>query len=117
MGIKADFKNLYNDADEYVKRSIDRYKLLFVETLSLLYGDVACGFVIFMLLFLAMVLLLVAMVVLLAPVIGGVWALLLAVSLLLITSLLVYFFKVRLFVNAAVRRLCRMLFAVEDEEE
>ena len=117
MSIKGNFETLYNDADEYVKRSIDSYRLLLVESLSLLYGDVACGFVLFMLLFLAFIFMLVAMVALLAPFVGLAVALCIAVVLLVAVALLVYLFKVKLFVNGAVRRICRILFAGENEEE
>ena len=117
MSIKGNIKTLYNDADEYVKRSIDNYRLSLVENLSLLYGDVACGFVLFMLLFLAFTFLLVVMVALLTPVTGLALALSLAVALLLIAALLVYLFKVRLFVNGAVKRICRIIFAEENEKE
>lgn len=117
MSIKENFETLYNDADEYVKRSIDSYRLFVIDSLSLLYGDVACGFVVFMLLFLAFIFMLVAMVVFLAPVTGFAVALLLAVLLLALMALLVYVFKMRLFVNRAVRRFCRILFAKEDEKE
>jgi hypothetical protein len=117
MGIRENFKTLYNDADEYVKRSIDGYKLMLVESLSLLYGDVACGFVLFMLLFLAFVFMLVAMVVFLAPLTGLLLALLAAMALLVAAAVLVYLFRVRLFVDAAVRRLCRILFKKENGEE
>lgn len=117
MGIKGNFKTLYNDADECVKRSIDGYKLLLVESLSLLYGDVACGFVLFMLLFLAFIFLLVVMVALLAPFTGLVAALLVAVVLLVMVAIGAYLFKIRLFVDKAVRRMCRILFANEDEKE
>ena len=117
MGIKENFETLYNDADEYVKRSIDGYKLHFVETLSLLYGDAACSFVLFMLLFLAFLFALVAAVVLVAPVTGLVTALLLAVALLFLFAIMVYVFRVRLFVDRAVRRFCRMLFDAKNEKE
>ena len=117
MSIKGNFETLYNDADEYVKRSIDSYRLLLVESLALLYGDVACGFVLFMLLFLAFIFMLVAMVALLAPFVGFVVALCIAVVLLVAVALLVYLFKVKLFVNGAVRHICRILFAGENEEE
>ena len=117
MSIKGNFENLYNDADEYVKRSIDGYKLLLAESLSLLYGDVACGFVLFMLLFLAVVFMLVALVVVLAPVTGLAVALCVAVVLLVVVALLVLLFKTRLFLNAAVKRICGILFAEYNEEK
>ena len=98
MSIKENFETLYNDADEYVKRSIDSYRLFVIDSLSLLYGDVACGFVVFMLLFLAFIFMLVAMVVLLAPFIGLAVALLMAVALLVAVALSVYLFRVNLFV-------------------
>ena len=117
MSIKGNFKTLCDDADEYVKRSIDSYKLLLVESLSLLYGDVACGFVLFMLLFFAFMFLIVAMVALLTPMTGLVVALMVAVALLVSVALLVYVFKIRLFVNGAVKRICRIFFADDNDEE
>lgn len=117
MSIKGNFKTLYNDADEYVKRSIDSYKLLLVESLSLLYGDVACGFVLFMLLFLAFVFMLVAMVILIMPVVGLTVALFVAMALLVSVAVIVYLFKIKLFVNGAVKRICRILFADDNEKE
>ena len=117
MSIKGNFKTLYNDADEYVKRSIDCYKLLLVESLSLLYGDVACGFVLFMLLFLAFVFMLVAMVILIMPFVGLTVALFVAMALLVSVAAIVYLFKIKLFVNGAVKRICRILFADDNEKE
>lgn len=117
MSIKGNFKTLYNDADEYVKRSIDSYKLLLVESLSLLYGDVACGFVLFMLLFLAFVFMLVAMVILIMPFVGLTVALFVAMALLVSVAVIVYLFKIKLFVNGAVKRICRILFANDNEKE
>ena len=117
MSIKGNIKTLYNDADEYVKRSIDSYKLSLVESLSLLYGDVACRFVVFMLLFLAFTFMLVVMVALLTPVTGLAVALSLAVALLVIVALMVYLFRIRLFVNGAVERICKIIFAEDDEKE
>lgn len=117
MSIRGNFKALYDDADEYVKRSIDSYKLLLVESLSLLYGDVACGFVLFMLLFLALIIMLVAIVALMAPVIGLVVTLFIAAGLIVTVAFLVYIFKIRLFVNGAVKRICRIFFVDDNEEE
>ena len=117
MSIKGNFETLYNDADDYVKRSIDSYKLLLAESLSLLYGDVACGFVLFMLLFLAFIFMLVAMVILIMPVVGLAVALFVAIALLVSVALMVYLFKIKLFVNGAVKRICRILFADDNEKE
>ncbi len=117
MSIRENFETLYNDADEYVKRSIDGYKLSVIDAVSLLYGDVACGFVIFMLLFLAFIFMLVVMVALLVPVTGFAVALSFAVLLLVFMALLVYLLKKRLFVNRAVRRFCRIMFAKENEKD
>lgn len=117
MSIRENFKTLCDDADEYVKRSIDSYKLMLVKSLALFYGDMACRFVLFMLLFLAFVLMLVAMVVLLAPFIGLAVALLMAVVLLVAVALSVYLFRMNLFVDGAVKRMCGMFFDDEDEKE
>ena len=64
-----------------------------------------------------MLILLVVMVALLAPVTGLAVALSLAVALLVLVALLVYLFKIRLFVNGAVKRICRIIFADENEKE
>ena len=117
MSIKGIFKTICDDDDECVKRSIDSYRLLVVESLALLYGDVACGFVLFMLLFLAFIFLLVAMVAIVAPFTGLALALCIAVGAIAVVALLVALFKRKLFVDEAVKRMCRIIFAKEDEEE
>lgn len=115
MGIKENFENLSKDACEYVKRSIDGYKLLLVENLSLMLGDALCGFVVSVLLFLALSLVLAALVILLEAYTGIVCALLVAAAIVLLLALLLYGLRVRLFVNGVVRHLCRLLFAVGDD--
>lgn len=117
MGVKENLNTLYSDTHEYAERSIDNCKLTLVKYLSLLFGDMACYFVVFMLLFLALIFMLVAMVVLLAPVTGFFIALAMAVVLLAAIALGVFLFRERLFVNIAVKRLCRMLFENECEDE
>ena len=117
MSIRENIKTLCDDADEYVKRSIDGYKLMLIKSLALLYGDIACRFVLFMLLFLAFVLMLVVMVVLLTPVIGFVAAMLVDVALLVVVALSVYLFRVNLFVDGVVKRMCGMFFDDEDEKK
>ncbi len=117
MSIREILKNLCNDADEYAKRSIDGLRLSLAESLSLLYGDIACAFVLFMLLFLAFVFVLVAMVALLVPFTGLAVALMIAVGVLVAVALAVFLLKRMLFVDVAVRRICRIFFAKENEEE
>lgn len=117
MSIKENYKALHDDAHEYAERSIDNCKLMLIEYLSLLFGDVACGFVLFMLLFLAFIFMLVAMVALLAPLTGLFLALVIAAAVLVSVSLIVYFLKARLFVDVAVKHLCRILFGDERDEE
>ena len=116
MSIKGNFETLCDDADECVKRSIDSYKLQLVESLSLLYGDVACGFVLFMLLLLAFIFMLVATVAMLAPLTGLVAALCVAVGRIVVVAVLVALFKRKLFVDEAVKRMCRIIFAKGNEE-
>ena len=53
MSIKENVESLFGDAYEYLKRSIDGYKLLLVENLSLMLGDMLCGIVVFVLLLVA----------------------------------------------------------------
>ncbi|MBQ8336744.1 MAG: hypothetical protein IJY44_04355 [Bacteroidaceae bacterium] len=117
MGLRDNFKALHDDARAYASRSIDCYKLTLVKRLSLLFGEVACGFVMFMLLFCAFIFGLVAMVALLAPVTGLPAAILSALALLLVSAAIVYCFKVRLFVDVAVKRLCRILYEKDTDDE
>lgn len=117
MGLRDNFKALHDDARVYASRSIDCYKLTLVKRLSRLFGEVACGFVMFMLLFCAFIFGLVAMVALLAPLTGLPAALLSALALLAASAAAVYCFKVRLFVDAAVKRLCQILYEKDTDDE
>ena len=114
MGIGEEFENLQNDAREYVKRSIDGFKLRAVEDLSLLLGDLVCGFIVFVLLFVASLLVLVLLVMALAPYIGLLSATATAALLLVVVAVVVYMLRVRLFVDHFVRRLARMFFNDSD---
>lgn len=117
MSIKENVESLFGDAYEFLKRSIDGYKLLLVENLSLMLGDMLCGIVVFVLLLVAFFLVMAAMVVLLAPYTGVAMALLIAAFITLLLALLLYAMRVRLFVNSAVKHLCRLLFGVCNDEE
>lgn len=117
MGIGKEVENLSSDAQEYVKRSIDGIKLHLVEKLSLLLGDLLCGFVVFMLLFMAFLLLLGALVVVALPYVGFWPAMSVAAFLLLVTAVVVYRWRVRLFVDKAVARLAGLFFREEASDE
>ena len=117
MGIGKEVENLSNDAQEYVKRSIDGIKLHLVENLSLLLGDMLCGFVVFMLLFMALLLLLGALVVVALPYVGFCPAVLLASMLLLVAAVVVYRLRVWLFVDRLVARLAGLFFREEAGDE
>lgn len=110
MGIGENIENISRDSQEFVKRSIDSIKLHFVENLSLLLGDLICGFIVFVLLFAGFLLLLGGLVVMASPFIGPVPAMLLAILLLLVVALCVYMCRTRLFVDRLVARLVEMLF-------
>lgn len=116
MGVGENIENISRDSQEFVKRSIDSIKLHFVENLSLLLGDLICGFILFVLLFTAFLLLLCGLVVLVAPFMGFPAAILLAMLLLFAAALMVYMCRTRLFVDRLVRRLVGMLFQETDEQ-
>ena len=101
MGIGEDFENLSKDAQEYVKRSIESYRLQLVESMSLLFGDMVCGFVF-----------------VLAPFIGLPASLFAAFFFLASLALLLYAMRVPLFVNGMVKRFMAMFYRrVEEDEE
>lgn len=110
MGLGADIENLSKDALEYVKRSMDGCKLRLVESLSLLFGDVLCAFVLSMLLFVAYLALLVAAAIWLLPLLGLPLAIVAVAALLLFTAWIVYVLRERLFVDRMVRRLAKIFF-------
>jgi hypothetical protein len=113
MGVGENLNELSKDTREYVKRSIDSYKLQIVENLSLLLGDIICGFVVSMLLFLAFLFVLAAIVMVLSVYIGYAFAVLAVVGVLLLSALVVYVFRVPLFVNAMVERLVTLFYGKE----
>lgn len=115
MGIIGNFEKLYNDAREYAERGINGYKLSFIEDVSLLLGDIACGVVVFMLLFVVFLLLLVVLAVSLIPFVGILFSLLAVALVTAGVALLVYKMRNRLFVDHFVRRLCGMLFKKDEE--
>ena len=117
MGFRADIENLSKDALEYLKRSIDGCKLRLVESLSLLFGDVICIFVLSMLLFVAYLALMVAVVVLLLPLIGLPLSIVAVALLLLLTAFIVYVLKERLFADKMVQHFMKNFFAEENGNE
>ena len=117
MGIGENFGNLSKDAKEYVKRSIEGYRLQLVENLSLLLGDMACGLVVFMLLLVALIFFLVLLVVLLTPFIGLLASLSVALFMLVVVALLVYLMRVPLFVDSMVRRFMAMFYNGDEDDE
>lgn len=108
MGFGADIENISKDALEYVKRSMEGCKLRMVENLSLLFGDVICGFVLSMLLLVAYLALMTAIAMLLMPLIGLPLSIIAVAVLLLLTAWVVYMFRERLFVDRMVRRFAKM---------
>lgn len=121
MGLANDIGKISKDAFEYLKRSIDGYKLRLVEQLSLLFGDIICGFVLFLLLFVAYIALLVALVFFLAPLVGVPLSIIAVALLLVMAAVIVYRFRERLFADGLVRHFARIFFEEgngdESEEE
>ena len=117
MGFGADIENISKDALEYVKRSMDGCKLRLVESLSLLFGDVMCAFVLSMLLFVAYLALLVAVVIWLLPLLGLPLAIVAVAALLLFTAWVVYAQRERLFVDRMVRRFVKIFFEEKRGDE
>ena len=110
MGFRADIENISKDALEYLKRGIDGCKLRLVENLSLLFGDVVCFFVLFMLLFVAYLALMVTIVILLLPFVGLPLSIVAVAVLSLLTAGVVYMLRERLFVDRMVRHFARIFF-------
>ena len=117
MGIGENFEDLSKDAKEYVRRSIEGYRLQLVENLSLLLGDMVCGFVVFMLLFIALLFFLVILILLLTPFVGLLASLSAVLFLLLALALLVYLMRVPLFVDSLVRRFVAMFYQRDEDDE
>ena len=115
MGIIGNFEKLLDDAREYAGRSMDNYKLSFIESVSLVLGDIACRVVVFMLLFVIFVLFMLMLAVLLSPLIGLLAALLVVVAVMAGTALVVYWMRDRLFTNHFVKLLCIILFKKYEE--
>ena len=116
MGFRADIGNISKDALEYLKRSMDGYKLRLVESLSLLMGGLVFGFVLFMLLFVAYLALMAAIVILLLPLIGLPLSVIAVAVLSSLTAWVVYLLRERLFVDGFVRRFARIVFGKEDDD-
>ena len=117
MGLGADIENISKVALEYVKRSMDGCKLRLVENLSLLFGDVICMFVLYMLLVVAYLAMLVAIVICLLPLIGLPLAIVAFAALLLLTAWVVYLMRERLFVDKMVRRFAMIFFEEKSNDE
>ena len=117
MGFRADIGNISKDALEFLKMSVDGCKLRIVENLSLLLGDVICGFVLFMLLFVAYLALMVAIVFLLLPHIGLPLSIVVVALLMLLTAMIVYMLRERLFVDGIVRHLSRIFFEKSTDDD
>ena len=117
MGFRADIENISKDALEYLKRSMEGCKLRMVENLSLLLGDVICGFVLFMLLFVAYLALMVAIAILLFPLIGVPLSIVVVALLMLFTAMVVYMLRERLFVDGIVRHLSRIFFEKSTDDD
>lgn len=117
MEIGKNLQDISNDAREYIKRSIDGYRLQFAENMSTLMGEVACRSVMFMLLFIAFLFMLVALVLVLALYIGHVLASLVAALFLTAVSILLYLFRERLFTDWFVKRIMKTFFEDCEEKE
>lgn len=117
MGLGENFENLSKDAQEYVKRSIEGYRLQLVEGLSLLLGDMMCSFVVLMLLFVALLFFLIAIVFLIAPFMGLPASLFVVMLFLLLSALLVYAMRVPLFVNGMVKRFIAIFYLRKGDDE
>ncbi len=110
MALGENIDNLSKDIQEYIRRSIDGYRLHLIENLSALLGDILCGLALSMLLFILLLFLLAAMVVAVAPHTGLLVALLLAAAVLAALATIVYLCRTALFVNRMVARLARLFF-------
>ena len=109
MGVTDNFQNLSKDAQEYLKRSIDDVKMTVVEELSVMVGDIIASLALFLILFVAFLFILVGAVVALALVIGFVPSMAVAGFVLAVLAFVVYSQRARIFTNAIVRHLCRIL--------
>ena len=116
MGFRADIGNISKDALEFLRRSMDGYKLRLVEDLSLLMGGLVCGFVLFQLLFVACLLLLALLVFSMIPFVGLPLALLAAALLLMFAAFLLFVFRERIFVDGFVRHFAKMFFGKENDD-
>ncbi len=109
MGVTDNFHNLSKDAQEYLKRSIDDVKMTVVEELSVMVGDIIASLALLLILFVAFLFILVGAVVALALVIGFVPSMAVAGFVLAVLAFVVYSQRARIFTNAIVRHLCRIL--------
>ena len=117
MGFRADIENISKDALEYLKRSMDGCKLRMVENLSLLLGDVICGFVLSMLLLVAYLALITVVAILLIPLIGLPLSIVAVAVLLLLTAWVIYMLRERLFADRLVKHFAKMFFEEKGGDE
>jgi hypothetical protein len=117
MGLETSFENLSKDSKEYVRRSIDSCKLQLVEKLSLLCGEMICGFVVSMLLFTVLLFVLALVVMSLTVYIGFTLSVLVIVVPLSLLALLVYIYRIPLFVDRMVSRLMALFYDNGDSYE
>lgn len=115
MGLGRKIENLSSDAQEYLKRSLDDYKMGVVEEVSLMAGGFLAATALFLILFAAFLFMLIAVVALLANVIGFAGAMLVAGGVLAVAAAVLYCMRTQIFVNSAVRHLSR-LFALRKED-
>lgn len=116
MGLGNRIENLSSDAQEYLKRSLDDYKLGAIEEVSLMAGGFLAATALFLILFAAFLFMLIAGVALLANVIGFAGAMFVAGGLLAVAAAVIYCMRTRIFVNSVVTHLSRLL-AVRKEDE
>jgi hypothetical protein len=117
MGLRSNLDEMSKDALEFLRRSMNGCKLRLVENLSLLMGGLVCGFVLFQLLFVAYLALIVAIVILLLPHIGLPLSIVVAALLMLLTAMIVYMLRERLFVDGIVRHLSRIFFEKSTDDD
>ncbi len=117
MALGANIEEISKDALEYLKRSADGCKLRLIEGLSLLMGDIVCGFALSVLLLVALFMLIAAMVVVLVPLIGVALSMVVAALLLFAVALLVYLLRGSLFTDRVVRHFVTMFFGKERKNE
>ncbi len=117
MEFKQNFDRLSRDVREYIELEADHIRLVVVERLSFFLGDILSWVVIMLFAFMSLVALLVSAVVALSSVVGYVVALTILSCLLFVVTLLLFAMRRRLFVDFAVRHLCRLFFEEKESDE